>query len=108
MRQRLGRKLAGSTLAATALLGACFFTATPASASVSATAATADVSGTVSIMANGCNYPTSARPGSTYVSSWSNCRTCQEEEYWNQATRPWRDYYCTYNPSNNLNDLHWI
>jgi hypothetical protein len=107
MRQRFNGKLVGSTLAATALFGAYFFTAAPASASVSATATTAGVSGTVSIMANTCNYPTSARPGSTYVSSYGNCYQCRAAELLQQNNFWWRDYYCTYNPSNNKNDLHY-
>ncbi|MGS2647076.1 hypothetical protein [Streptosporangium sp. LJ11] len=64
--------------------------------------------GSASTMANTCNFPTSARPGSRWVESWTNCKTCQVSEVQWQITYPWRDYYCTYNPSNNMNDLHWI
>ncbi|MEU8385179.1 hypothetical protein [Streptosporangium sp. NPDC048865] len=77
---------------------------TPAQAAVTSSNAE---QGSVSTLANRCNYPTSARPGSTFVSSWTECTYCHYEELARQAVYPWRDYYCTYNPSNNLNDLHW-
>ncbi|MEU9834486.1 hypothetical protein AB0D67_23405 [Streptosporangium sp. NPDC048047] len=102
MRHRLGRILTGSALAAVTLLGAHTFTTVPASASVT------DASGSASTLGNSCNYPTSARPNSTYVSSYSNCKTCRANEFALEYNYWWRDYYCTYNPSNNLNDLHYV
>ncbi|MET9069906.1 hypothetical protein [Streptosporangium sandarakinum] len=107
MRQRLGRMLAGSALAATTLLGAHALTAAPASASVSAAATAAGASGSMSILSNSCGYPTSARPGSTFVRSYSNCKSCRTAELALEYQYSWRNYYCTYNPSNDLNDLHY-
>ncbi|MFF3442922.1 hypothetical protein [Streptosporangium sp. NPDC002721] len=56
---------------------------------------------------NNCNLPTSVRPGSTYVTSWSNCYTCLYEEVSAHAVHRGRDYYCTYNPGSGLNDLFY-
>ncbi|MEU4537375.1 hypothetical protein AB0G15_21175 [Streptosporangium sp. NPDC023825] len=105
MRQRISRKSAWSMLAVAPLLGASLFTAAPASAS--AAAVTAGVSGTVAIMGNDCGFPTSARPNSRFVSSHGNCNDCLRKKTALQYKYSWRYYYCTYNPSNNLNDLHY-
>ncbi|MEU8384492.1 hypothetical protein [Streptosporangium sp. NPDC048865] len=58
--------------------------------------------------ANECGLPTSVRPGSTYVTSRNNCYTCLYEEVSAHARYPWRDYYCTYNPHSDLNELHYV
>ncbi|GGQ35215.1 hypothetical protein [Streptosporangium pseudovulgare] len=107
MRQRLGRMLAGSALAAATLLGVHTLTAAPASASVPAAATAAGASGSVSVLSNSCGYPTSARPGSTFVRSYSNCKSCRTAELALEYQYSWRNYYCTYNPGNDLNDLHY-
>jgi hypothetical protein len=76
-------------------------------AAVAAAPASASTSGPVTIAANTCGLPTSARPPSKYITSYSNCNTCINEAYRRSVGNPfgWR-YYCTYNPRNNLNDMH--
>lgn len=64
--------------------------------------------GSVSAMANACRYPTSARPGSSFVRSYSNCVTCREDADNLNSVPTSFEHYCTYNPSNNKNDLHLI
>ncbi|MEU4404797.1 hypothetical protein AB0F88_09745 [Streptosporangium sp. NPDC023963] len=61
-----------------------------------------------SITVSNCDFPTSVRPDSTYVTSFGNCYLCLYEEVSAHARYPWRDYYCTYNPDTDLNDLHYI
>ncbi|WP_436760541.1 hypothetical protein [Streptosporangium sp. V21-05] len=61
-----------------------------------------------SAVSNNCDFPTSVRPGSTYVTSRSSCYSCLYEEVSAHARYPWRDYYCTYNPYSDLSDLHYI
>jgi hypothetical protein len=54
-----------------------------------------------------CNEPTSANPGSVYVGSYSNCLQCEAlATLWTELN-PQLIYYCTYNPSNGLSDLHY-
>jgi hypothetical protein len=97
----LARKLfAAASLCAAALWA-------PAATAVAATPGSAAASNPVTIAANSCGLPTSARPPSKYITSYTNCNTCMNESYRRSTNNPfgWR-YYCTYNPSNNLNDLH--
>ncbi|MEU4405302.1 hypothetical protein AB0F88_12290 [Streptosporangium sp. NPDC023963] len=94
--------LTGAALCTAALLVPAAV-ATPASASASASAS---MSGPVSIAANSCGLPTSARPPSRFIRSWSDCNTCIREAYKRSNPTLGIRYYCTYNPSNNLNDLH--
>ena len=61
-----------------------------------------------SIMDNSCDFPTSVRPGSTYVTSSANCYTCLYNGVSAQARSPARTYYCVYNPGKDLNDLYYI
>jgi hypothetical protein len=93
-----------------AIIGSALITLTMLGTPAQATTSRCDAGqGSVSIMSNECNYPTSARPGSTYVESWGNCRTCRSQEIRYEVTTPfWRDYYCTYNPRTDMNDLHYI
>ncbi|WP_440098822.1 hypothetical protein [Streptosporangium sp. H16] len=60
------------------------------------------------ITVNSCNFPTFVRPDSTYVTSLTNCYICLYEEVSAHAKYPWRDYYCTYNPGSDLNELHYV
>ncbi len=94
--------LVGTALCASALLVPAAV-ATPASASASASAS---MSGPVSIAANSCGLPTSARPPSRCIRSWSDCNTCIGEACKRSNPTLGLRYYCTCNPSNNLNDLH--
>ncbi|WP_440087173.1 hypothetical protein [Streptosporangium sp. LJ11] len=61
-----------------------------------------------SITVGNCDFPTSVRPGSVYVTSFSNCYLCLYEEVSAHARYPWRDYYCTYDPGSGLNELHYV
>ncbi|MEV0968432.1 hypothetical protein [Microtetraspora glauca] len=56
--------------------------------------------------ANTCRLPTQATPPSRFIKSYSNCNTCVSEAYKKSQNILGFRYYCTYNPSNNLNDLH--
>ncbi|MEU9831671.1 hypothetical protein AB0D67_09010 [Streptosporangium sp. NPDC048047] len=75
-------------------------------AAIAASPASASASGSVSIRSNGCNLPTQARVPSKFIKSYSNCNTCVSEAYKRSQNPLGLRYYCTYNPSNNLNDLH--
>jgi len=55
---------------------------------------------------NTCGLPTSAKPGSTFVRSFSTCGTCLVQAT-NDNQGPGPYYYCTYNPSNGLSDEHY-
>ncbi|MEV0203420.1 hypothetical protein [Nonomuraea sp. NPDC050691] len=57
---------------------------------------------------NDCNLPTHARPGSEFAQSFSSCKAFLVAELYMENGEPWNDYYCTYNPSNNMNDLHYV
>ncbi|WP_157546274.1 hypothetical protein [Microtetraspora fusca] len=56
--------------------------------------------------ANTCNFPSQATPPSRFIKSYSNCSDCRTEAYKRSQNILGFRYYCTYNPSNNLNDLH--
>ena len=60
------------------------------------------------VAVNHCDFPTSVRPGSTYVMSQGNCYGCLYEEVSAHARYPGRDYYCAYNPGSDLNDLYYV
>ncbi|GAA3794842.1 hypothetical protein GCM10022226_12770 [Sphaerisporangium flaviroseum] len=61
------------------------------------------VAPTPAFAANTCNFPTQATPPSKFIRSYGNCNDCKAKAGVNlQGYRT----YCTYNPSNNLNDLH--
>ncbi|SDM38017.1 hypothetical protein SAMN05421874_1652 [Nonomuraea maritima] len=61
------------------------------------------VSPTPAFAANTCGFPTQATPPSRFIRSYPNCKQCEDEE---GVSISGYFYYCTYNPSNNLNDLH--
>ena len=60
-------------------------------------------------LANDCGFPTQADPGSIFVKSYSNCSKCDQTAIGENGIYrgSGRVYYCTYNPSNRLNDLHY-
>jgi hypothetical protein len=61
------------------------------------------VAPTPAFAANTCSFPTQATYPSKFLRSYSNCNTCKDKVGVDS-----KGYmtYCTYNPSNNLNDLH--
>lgn len=76
-------------------------------ASVAAAPASASTSGPVTIAANACGLPTHATPPSKFIRSYGNCNTCiRDAAKMTTSDLFGRRYYCTYNPSNDLNDLH--
>lgn len=58
--------------------------------------------------ANSCHLPTSAGPGGGYSTSYGDCVQCSFVAADNtlSISNPYV-WYCTYNPSNGLNDLHY-
>jgi hypothetical protein len=80
---------------------ALFVTAAPGHA------ATMRPAGAMSALGNSCNFPTSAHPNSRYVESYGNCYLCRFAVYSWGDIDPLHTYYCTYNPSNNKNDVHY-
>ncbi|MFC5824203.1 hypothetical protein [Nonomuraea insulae] len=98
---------------APALLTLALGAATLALAAPPAQAATAAAPQTVTLsaalLANNCGFRTSAYPNSYWVASIadSQCRDCPQWAQAYEILNPSRDYYCTYNPSNRLVDLHW-
>jgi hypothetical protein len=106
------RKLMLSTAIMMAALGGTAGAASAAPAHVAAApahVATATLASVAVPAANDCNFPTQPLPGSQYVQSYTYCDNCATAAFWNNAN-PFnldRFYYCTYNPSNNENDLHY-
>jgi hypothetical protein len=89
---------AGLLSGATAAL---FVTAAPGNATTMTPASA------TSALGNSCNFPTSAHANSRYVESYSNCYLCRLAAFSWGDIDPVHTYYCTYNPSNNKNDVHY-
>lgn len=99
---------AGATLAAPAAAHAATAPAHVVTAPVNTAAAT--LTSVTAVAAhpdsNDCGLPTQADPGSYFVGSYSSCWLCIFDAYLYNGN-PYIVYYCTYNPSNGLTDLHY-
>jgi hypothetical protein len=91
-----------ATLGLSATVGAV-----PASAGPAVQVASAvRVNSAVALTSNGCHLPTSAGSGSGYSGSYSGCVDCSLDAAADTLGGS-TVYYCTYNPSNGLTDLHY-
>ncbi|SCF16992.1 hypothetical protein GA0070618_3684 [Micromonospora echinospora] len=107
MRKGLVRSVQIGLTSAAMLLASA--TMASAASTVEADASRSGDSGGVSILANTCGYRTSAYPNSYWVLSLapSLCAQCPTHAANYEASNPGKDFYCTYNPSNDKVDLHW-
>lgn len=73
-----------------------------------ASAAIQSVDGESSTASNRCGFRTSATPGSWWIASFAQpyCDDCPAVAAAYAKANPRNYYYCTYNPSNDLSDLH--
>jgi len=103
------RKFALGAVIMLAALGGTAGAAAAAPVSMAAAPAritTATLTSAVTPAANDCGLPAQADPGSYFVRSYSSCWVCEFVAL-EANTDPDIPYYCTYNPSNGLTDLHF-
>lgn len=79
-------------------------------AAMLATGGLALVEASPAAASNDCGLPTFATPGDAFHASYSSCRECRELAFAMSRNSIFefkiRKYYCTYNPQNDLSDLH--
>ncbi|MCP2336215.1 hypothetical protein [Actinomadura rupiterrae] len=92
------KHLVKTLVTAVAVVGSAFLFTLPVS-SAPASAAT--------LASNDCGLPTQANPGDAFDGSFPNCWVCKGTALWLNSQNPTLHYYCTYNPSNGLTDLHY-
>lgn len=97
----------GTAIMLASLGGTAGASAAPAHAAAApAHVATATLTSAAVPDANDCDLPTQADPGSKYIASYQSCYLCLFWANYYNTFDPFNLYYCTYNPSNDLNDLH--